>query len=88
MPSPNQGRASFGSMLGCFRQKLSCRTGGAGRQKKAAEEKDANDEGSDGSGKQWMLKFSTMKVGPPKQPNLRGTHRHGGKTPQDSREGG
>jgi len=61
-----KGGQALEACLGCFRQKLSCRTGGAGRRKKAAEEKDANDEGSDGSGKQWMLKFSTMKVGPPK----------------------
>ena len=41
-----------------------------GRQKKAAKEKDAKEPEessvSNESGKRWMSKFSTMKVGPPK----------------------
>ena len=59
---------------GCFRQKLLCQMSGVGGQNNAAEEKDAkqpdesnvSNEDSDGSWKWWMLKFITMKVGPPK----------------------
>ena len=60
--------------VGCFRQKISCWPGCVGRQKKAAKEKDAKepeesgtyDGESVGNGRQWMKKFSRMKVGPPK----------------------
>ena len=59
----------------CHRRKVSFRSAGkGGRKRKAAEARDAkaleessvSDEESDGSGKRWMLRFSTMKVGPPK----------------------
>ena len=59
--------------MGCFGQKLLCQTGGAGGQKEAVKEKDAKEpeeSGTEsgeslGSGRQWMKKFSRMKVGPP-----------------------
>ena len=57
--------------------KMSCQTNGAGSRKMIAEvkyveeqeESSASDEGSYGSGKRWMVKFSTMKVVPPKGAN-------------------
>jgi len=37
------------------------------------EEEDSTSEESDGSRKGWLQKFSTMKVGPPKEPDLQPT---------------
>ena len=46
--------------------KLSCQMGGTvGRKRKGAEEEDAGDSSeSDGRGRGWLEKFSTLKVGP------------------------
>ena len=38
MPAPNQRRQVLDACAGCFRQKLSCQTSGAGGQKKIAKE--------------------------------------------------
>jgi len=57
----------------CHRQKLSCQTGGMGGQKRVGKvpdekgsESSASNEESEESGREWLAKFSTMKVGPPK----------------------
>src|SRR5882724_11585228 len=63
--------------VGCHKQKLLCRTGGTGGHKKMGKVPDKKDtessasneereESGEESGKEWLAKFSTMKVGPPK----------------------
>jgi len=62
----------------CYRQNLSCQTGGARSQKRVARvpyetepvEDSVSDEGSDGSRRGWLAKFSTLNVGPPKGTKL------------------
>src|SRR5882724_2667253 len=69
VPAQIKGGKVLDACAGCFRQKLSCQTSGAGGQKKIAkepEESGTDDRESAGSGRKWMKTFIEMKVGPPK----------------------
>src|SRR5882724_9153430 len=71
--SQSKGGQPLNVCVGCHKQKLSCRIGEGGSRRnldKVLDEEEEEDSGSnersDRSGKGWLAKFSTLKVGPPR----------------------
>ena len=88
-----KGGQPLDACAGCFRQKLSCQTGGMGGRRKFVKGKQSadsresseSDEESDVSGKDWLARFSTMKVGPPRHIKATKGATNATATPTDTR---